>query len=245
MAVLDSIRKFAARGVKTVLQLGDFYLGIGSERMAKKRLLQTSEWLSEQDQDWLVTPGNHENWARLHSKRPDDRGVWHIADRVAFLPRGYRWTWCGVSFLSVGGAPSLNRDRLVEGVSWWSKELLTAESVRRICADGAADVLLSHDAPEPLTPRVAAVVAAGRQGWAREAIEYAELGRSLITTAADAVEPRLIAHGHYHVADRATFARPGHVETREVVSLTSAGSVGSAAVLDLNGGPENLTVEII
>ena len=242
MAVIDSIRKFASAGVRSVLHLGDFYLGIGSERMAKQRLSQTERWLREHDQKWFVTPGNHENWTRLVSKKVNLHGVLEFSERLAYLPRGTRWTCSGVTFLSVGGAPSINRDSLTPGKTWWAEEILSQEDVKRISADGQVDVLLAHDAPEPLTPKVARAVAAGADRWSGAAVEYAEQGRAMLTTILSSTLPRLVVHGHHHVADRAKVVLPGTSRETEIVSMARADAKRSAAILDLSAGAANLRV---
>jgi hypothetical protein len=242
IAVHNAISLFAEHGVRTVLHLGDFYLGVGSERAAKKRLLQTDAWLADQDQTWLVTPGNHENWDRLAAKKPGTDGLLWFADHIAFIPRGHRWTWRDTGFVSLGGAPSINRDRLTEGRTWWPREQITDADVDHVIAHGYADVMLTHDAPDPLNPKVQAVVERNPHGWSTEALAYATEGRDRLTRAFKAVRPRLLVHGHHHLADRATVRLADAAWDTEIVSLSMAGRPRSAAVLDLAGGPADLRV---
>ncbi len=242
IAVHDTIRLFAEHGIRTVLHLGDFHLGVGSERVAKKRLLQTNAWLAEHDQVWLITPGNHENWDRLAAKKPGPDGLHWFADHIAFIPRGHRWVWGDINFVSLGGAPSVNRDRLTEGRTWWPGEQITDADVDHVVAEGEADVMLTHDAPDPLTPKVRAVVERNPHGWSTEALAYAAQGRVRVTRAFTSVRPRLLVHGHHHLADRATVRLPDTGRDTEIVSLAMAGMPRSAAVLDLTGGPTKLRI---
>ena len=242
IALREAITLFAEHGIRTVLHLGDFYLGVGSERAAKKRLLQTEAWLAENDQIWLVTPGNHENWDRLAAKKPGPDGLLWFADHIAFIPRGHRWVWGDIRFVSLGGAPSVNRDRLTEGRTWWPGEQITDADVDQVTAGGYADVMLTHDAPDPLNPKVQTAVERNPHGWSTEALAYAAVGRARVTRAFQAVKPRLLVHGHHHLADRATIRLHDTGWDTEIVSLGMAGQPRSAAALDLTGGPTKLRV---
>lgn len=242
IALREAITLFAEHGIRTVLHLGDFYLGVGFERAAKKRLLQTDAWLAENDQIWLVTPGNHENWDRLAAKKPGPDGLLWFADHIAFIPRGHRWVWGDIRFVSLGGAPSVNRDRLTEGRTWWPGEQIADADVDQVTAGGYADVMLTHDAPDPLNPKVQTVVERNPHGWSTEALAYAAVGRARVTRAFQAVKPRLLVHGHHHLADRATIRLHDTGWDTEIVSLGMAGQPRSAAVLDLRGGRTNLRV---
>lgn len=242
VAVNEAISLFVEYDIRTVLHLGDLYLGVGSERAAKRRLLQTNAWLAEHDQKWLVTPGNHENWDRLAAKKPGANGLLWFADHVAFIPRGHRWTWRDTEFVSLGGAPSVNRDRLTEGRTWWPGEQITDADIDHVVTGGYAEVMLTHDAPDPLNPKVRAVVERNPHGLSTDALAYAADGRGRVTRAFRAVRPRLLVHGHHHLADRTTVRLPDAAWDTEIVSLAMAGRPRSAAVLDLAGGPTNLRV---
>lgn len=245
VAVREAINLFAEHDIRTVLHLGDFYLGVGSERAAKKRLLQTDAWLAEHGQKWLVTPGNHENWDRLAAKKAARDGLLWFADHIAFIPRGHRWMWGDIDFVSLGGAPSVNRDRLTEGRTWWPGEQITDADVDHLVAESEADVMLTHDAPEPLAPKVRAFVERNPHGWSEEALAYAAEGGARVTRAFQAVKPRLLVHGHHHLADRTIVRLPDAAWDTEIVSLGMAGQPRSAAVLDLTGEPANLRVNTL
>lgn len=243
--IYTAIEQFAAHAIRTVLQLGDFAYGLGpggDHRVARQRLQQTNDWLDEADQRWLVTPGNHENWPLLNAIAPSDDGLQWVANRAAFIPRGHRWTWRDRDFLSLGGAPSINFDDLVEGVEWFPEEAITADDVDRVTAGGGVDIFLCHDSPSPGTPAVEQVIASNPLGFGEVGLAYAEEGRERLSRAVHATQPRLVAHGHMHVYDRTVLRLPGVPHDIEVVSLDAVGfGHRSAAILDL----DTLAVEVL
>ncbi|KQY55816.1 hypothetical protein ASD11_15035 [Aeromicrobium sp. Root495] len=243
--VFDRISKFAEAGITTVLHLGDFHLGVGDPRVSKGRLIRTDRWLQKHEQTWLITPGNHENWDRLNAKRPGPHGLLWFGERVAFIPRGHRWAWHSVDFVSLGGAPSVNRERLTPGRSWWADEQITNDDVERVIGAGHADVMLAHDAPDPLTPSVQRIVDSNPHRLDAETLEYAGVGRDRLTRAFASVRPRLLLHGHHHVHDRSHVQLAQANFETEIVALAADDMPRNAAVLHLGGGPERLRVEII
>lgn len=132
--------------------------------------------------------------------------------------------------------------RRAEGRTWRPGEQIANVDVDHVIAGGEADVLLTHDAPDPLLPKVQAVVERNPHGWSTDALAYAADGRGRVTRAFQAVKPRLLVHGHHHLADRATVRLADAAWDTEIVSLAKAGMARSAAVLDLAGGPTNLRV---
>ena len=107
---------------------------------------------------------------------------------------------------------------------------------------GLAGAVHTHDAPDPLTPKVRAVVERNPHGWSSEALAYAAEGGERVTRAFNAVRPRLLVHGHHHLADRATIRLTNTAWDTEIVSLGMAGQPRSAAILDLRGVRANLRV---
>jgi hypothetical protein len=87
------------------------------------------------------------------------------------LPRGARFTVVGRSFVSLGGAPSIDFETRVPGGDWWPTEMITYEDVAHVVAGGTADVMLTHDAPDApwQTPAVHAVCSGNPGGWPKMA----------------------------------------------------------------------------
>jgi len=224
------IRQANVHGIDLILQLGDF--GIwphhGKARPAKLQLSKSTADLfpfamvveasaTIGGVTVAVVPGNHEDYDQIAAIPTTDQNdgwgqVQHFSDHLIFLPRGYRFaieTHDGVhqtSFIAVGGAPSIDFEWREEGTSWWPGEALTEADVKKITSAAKTlpgpDVFLSHDAPEPLTPKIQRIVN-NPGGWSEAGLLYADEGRERITRIFNAVKPKFLFHGHYHVQDSA------------------------------------------
>lgn len=99
----------------------------------------------------LVRPGNHEWWEAIDQIALVDRGdgwgaVKWVTDHIAVLPRGHRSTRTtgteggappmSRSFVSLGGAPSIDYLWRRQGVSWWPSEQITDDDVAAVVAGG-------------------------------------------------------------------------------------------------------------
>ncbi|MBM7826617.1 hypothetical protein [Microbacterium aurum] len=179
-----------------------------------------------------VVPGHHDDWgtlSRLFAEHPGE--AVQLSDYVWALPRGYRFTIGGRSFLAFGGAPSVDFLRRIEGYSWWREELPSLADVKAAAAGGHADVLLTHDAGYALTPKASAAIK-GRRGWSDTELSYADSGRVYVHWVTEAVTPLLHLHAHLDVRDSATFPRDGLPSLR-VESLDCDGRPGNLVLLDL------------
>jgi hypothetical protein len=234
---LSSITRLASARVRTVFHLGDFGLWPGNS--GRKYLQKVDRACRSLGVNIYVTPGNHEWWPKILStpltNRDEIGSVAWVAEHVAFLPRGHRWSIQGRTFVSLGGAPSVDFEWRTRGQDFWPEEMMTPEDVRRIEAGGHAEVMLAHDAPDApfQTPAVRDLVRYNPQGWSDLALTYAAVGRRRMTTAFLAVAPRLFVHGHYHVADAARVELPGQSYGCEVVSLAANGDAQNLLTLEV------------
>lgn len=228
---VGSVRRLARRSIRTLLHLGDFGLWPGPDgAQFIRRLTQECD---AHDITIYVTDGNHDDHHRLATIEPVD-GVRWISDRIGFHERGRRWDWANTRFVSLGGAPSVDREWRTEGRDWWAGEQITDEDVARAVSADAADVMLSHDAPQPATRAVENIIRHNPQGWPADALTYAAQGRAKLTTTFHQVRPHLLVHGHFHIVDRATVWVPGgHDHPTEVVALARDGMGGNLAILDI------------
>jgi len=224
VSVLDT---FAARGVKTVYHLGDF--GIWPGDGGKFYLQKIFETCEKHGITLWVTPGNHEDWTQIEDEKWTERQIiggdkaktWE----VALLPRGFFWELDGVSFISLGGAPSIDFEHRSEGKSWWPEEVIESHHLERLVK---ADVMLCHDSPDGGTLQVQHIISSNPMGWSQKGLTYCAKGRNLMNQAVEIVEPKLFVHGHYHV-----FGYRKDEETgRQWLSLNCDGQYGNVAILD-------------
>lgn len=189
----------------------------------------------------LGVPDNHDDYDQIEAitPRPD---LWLLYRKhVLLAPRGQRSTLGGRSVLWLGGAGSVDRSwRLREearenaqyrryGSSkrlklWWEQETLTDADVERCIAGGPADVMVCHDAPAP----VEGITRLTTRDTDQEDLDLANESTRRLTQVVDAVQPKLLVHGHHHVRVESTYA------STMIRGLGTDGSVDSLAVLDLD-----------
>lgn len=228
-AAREAVRSLAGFGVKRIYHLGDF--GIWPGPAGAHYLDHVNAVAKHFGMEIWVTPGNHEDYDQIEACRDyDEVGIPWIRPRTALLPRGHRWTHGDRTFVSLGGAPSIDFEHRTEGVSWWRAEMITLDEAEMVAGGGHAEVMLAHDAPDGGTELVQRIIDTppDRNPWSVAGLTYAAEGRELMNIAFAGVEPLLFAHGHYHVFDD-TFDRPG---TR-FLALSPEGAQGSLALLRL------------
>ena len=218
-----ALQTFHQHGIVTVFQLGDFGLGWPKHGQAFLEWVNTHCELL--DIDLYIVPGNHENWEYINALEFENGRCW-IASHVCVMERNARFEIDGRSFLALGGAPSIDFPHRTEGLSWWREEALTLRDVERAAEEGHVDVMLAHDAPDESTAKVDRIVATPG-GWSEEGLAYAKEGRELMNIAFAGVEPKVFAHGHFHVADEAE--RGG----TQFLALGQDGMYGNTIALDL------------
>ena len=201
-------------GVKTILHVGDF--GIWRDMRGRKFLDAVDFWCERAGiSRVLVTPGNHEDWAWLDSEfnSHPDKPV-SLSTVVQVLPRGYRFEIGNRTFVSFGGAASVDFERRREGIDWFPSELPTEADVAHAVAGGHADVLLTHETIDGGTPAAEGILRNNPLGFSRKALSYSRRSREIVTLAWRGLEPHLLIHGHLHVADEITLS-----SGQQVVSL--------------------------
>jgi Icc-related predicted phosphoesterase len=189
-------------GINVIAQVGDF--GYWPHIASDNRSLTRANRVLARDGIVIVfIDGNHENFEALWQDRPLVPGTPFrvIESNILYAPRGSRWQWDGVSFLAVGGASSSPTDRAWRAEKeakrgrkrwlWWHEETLTDADVTAAISGGHADVLLCHDAPSSsdLKPHV--------EDLREDPDTWDNRGR--LQRIVEAVRPKLVFHGHWHV----------------------------------------------
>lgn len=227
---LSAVRTFCDAGVKDILHLGDF--GIFSDPEGEEYLDSVSSDLGVRGMRILVTPGNHEDYTRINSIPVSQDGLQWLTDTIAVMPRGFRWEVAGRSFVSLGGAASINFPDLKEGISWWREEAITAGDIYRLAEGGRADIMLAHDAPIGIS----ALENSHRTGkkWSLEGLAYSDESRRMMSAAVDIVRPMMFFHGHYHLDYRETLIVGGGAATFDVdcIGMNMNGRKFNLGILD-------------
>lgn len=188
-------RKAKQKGVKQIIQLGDFGMLFFEDRTK-----QYNNVLKQFNIPLIWLDGNHENFDMLASLgiTPQDAEPTEMASHVTYSPRGYVWDFDGVRAMTMGGAFSVDWEGRTLGHTWWDQETITYGDVDRACEAEAVDLLLTHDAPQ-LPPKLDAMMI--RNGYDREGYKTDAISKSnrlAVTAVMQAVEPRLLVHGHFH-----------------------------------------------
>jgi Predicted phosphoesterase len=233
-------------GIDTVIHVGDF--GIYSTNDGMKFASRMNEYAKLLDITIIVVPGNHENWRIINELTGDNRTKLAMYRSNIFIaPRGYRYTFDGVSFVMLGGAPSVDRNwraaadrkRANKGEfqanqNWYWEEQITAADVDYVVAGGYADVMIGHDAPHGIQG-IESRIKGNPHGFHIADILYAEDGRKLMTEAFQGVAPRFFFHGHYHFPVNEWIQRPKGeygLDKTHVIGLDCEFNNYSMAILD-------------
>lgn len=224
--MLKTVERVHATGVKHILHVGDFGLGLYETPETEETAMSAlSQSLKSKGMKIAVTLGNHDNWVRFGAMPLGENGTAEAWDGIYFIPRGYRFFVNGVSFLSLGGAASTNFADLTEGIDWWREEVVTMGDLYRL-GDEKVSVMITHDAPEAVETLEAFF--ADNPGLGPEAQRYAEQSRQAISAAVAQVQPEFLFHGHYHLP--------------YVDRITTEGGDCTVVGLDMNGRSRNVAL---
>lgn len=103
----------------------------------------------------LWIDGNHENHDVLGNLDVEERWggkVSVLTDKCIYLHRGQVFTIDGITFLTMGGAYSVDKYRRVKGQSWWPQETITEadynEAIKNLAkVNNKVDFVISHTCP--------------------------------------------------------------------------------------------------
>lgn len=229
-AILSTLQQHRP-GLRTILQLGDLRFDppfVTNGRTRRRTFIRDLDaLLAHHGVDrLLVTPGNHDWWDQLHAEfLRHPRRLYRIATRIWIMPRGFRFRIGNTDFMSFGGAASLHHGPGDRG--WSEHEAPTVFDVAKAAIRGATDVLLTHETPQVSSDAVNAITHR-EAGWAADRLAASRQSRMLITELVALTQPRMVFHGHMHVAGEVH--EPG---CRSVYSLGVAGKFGNAGFLNI------------
>jgi len=147
-----------------LIQLGDFGILWGAQE--KKNEKYWMNWLGSKPWTTLVIPGNHDNHDTIEDLPIGEK--WGGKVRcyatngandliVYFAIPGEIYTINGETFLAIPKAFSIDKAYRTEGLSWWSKELLSKQEETDVLntldkVNWKVDYLLSHTCPDSVIP---------------------------------------------------------------------------------------------
>lgn len=218
-AVRALLQKAQSLEADALFILGDF--GIWDHHDDGSFTSHVSRFANQHEVPVCFLPGNHENYDLLFeweaTKPRTADGFFEIKPGLFYSPRGHRFTWSGVRFLSLGGAYSVDKlPRLAEDLSalrsaqmrqekggvltkrdryilrtgqytWWSQEEISEQEMRDAMKGGPVDVMLAHDKPRDSRP-----------GWNRKDLEECWPNQEKLQSVIAATLPYLYVHGHLH-----------------------------------------------
>jgi predicted phosphodiesterase len=188
------------RGCSKIIQVGDFGFWPGADRgfsyLLDKELQQVGINL-------YFIDGNHENHICLDQTNKDFYHPNYSPDleRIYHIPRGLVWEWDSVSFLGIGGAYSIDKNRRREGIDYFPQEDITQGDYLRAIANfdtfsshsdkNKIDVMISHDAPTGVN----------LFGEREHPDRYSQSisNRQFLREIAEVIKPAQIIHGHHHL----------------------------------------------
>ena len=197
LAVIDHA---AAVGADVIVQVGDF--GFWPRAKKGRKFLRKVEWrLAQAGIELWFVDGNHEDHDALGRRPIEPDGRRRIDEH---LPRGFRWTWDGTTWLAAGGGASVDRTYRMPGVSWFPQETLTDVQVAAMIDAGPAEVVVAHDCPmgtaflharydqgTPARDRVTM--------WPAEQLVESDQHQARLRWLVDGMRARTVIHGHHHV----------------------------------------------
>lgn len=224
------VLKAAVRaGIRTVIQVGDFGMLWAND----EPLNAVSNTCVELGVELFWFDGNHENFDLMADRGalPSGDEPVELAPSVWYLPRGFRWNNHDRTWMSVGGAYSVDKAHRVEGRSWWSQEEITEADLMRAAAPGPVDVLLTHDIPTLVD------IPGMPVDW-KTHFPAAIPNHQRIDALVKECTPSLLVHGHMHVRYTGRIRFDGVVRGRRMYALTTVEGLsndyepGNAIVID-------------
>lgn len=161
---------------------------------------------------WL--DGNHDKTSLVLEKYSNDldpEGFMRMRSNVLYSPRGHRFTWDRVRFITLGGAYSIDKKSRLEdekkgsgkpGRYWFPEEEMSDEDMARILNDDSSivDVILAHDKPRASNPQ-----------WNRKDLDECWPNQDRMQMAIRTLGPTHFFHGHLHYWYEDMIARPHRI----------------------------------
>lgn len=203
---------FRKRGVDYVVQVGDFWIYEGHERVKLNRVCYNAGI------HLYFIDGNHENFSIL----PQNTATpWSLGSNVTYLSRGSYGMIGNSTFLAMGGAVTTDQERRTMNEDWWAEENLTDQDVEHGTQGTPVDIMFTHDIPNDCRTEYthgatfSEIVVAQQSDYATRMNEIYRYN-----------SPNVLVHGHYH---------KHYTETVDTYSGITTHLIGMGADVSLNG----------
>lgn len=195
------VRMAKKEGCDRVFVLGDF--GMWEHQKAGVYFLDMlDEYCNTNNITMYFLDGNHDKTSlavEMYSEDRDDENFMIVRPHIRYAWRGHRWTWDDVTFISLGGAYSVDKAYRLDLEArypgkygpeslWFPEEEMTDVDMAAILEDATkVDVMLAHDKPRCSDPR-----------WNRKDIPDCWPNQDRLQRAVETLNPRFFLHGHLH-----------------------------------------------
>ena len=192
-AAVARIEHAAERGANVICHVGDF--GIAQPRYTDRYIGAVGRALAAAELVLWLVPGNHDSADVIEALPRTQGGLQKFTNRLLVVPRAWRWSWAGYTYMGLSGAVSVDRNRLTPGRTWWPQEAMTDDDVDRATVGSTlVDVVVSHDVPTSVNvPGLG-----GSSRWPADALADAAAHRDRLELVAQHVKPRVWVAGHHH-----------------------------------------------
>lgn len=246
------VNEAAELGCDVIFQLGDFgywehtYDGV-------EYLNNVERYCKKSDIPIYFLDGNHDKTSlllRLYHEQ-DAEGFIRVRDHVMYSPRGHRWVWDGLAFVSFGGAYSVDKGWRLEkerekalkimkknsyrpttrqlsedtsGTLWFPEEEMTDADMDAFLMEDSSpvDIMLAHDKPRAANPE-----------WNRKDLMECWPNQDRLQRAIKTLKPKLFLHGHLHYQYVDQIPCGDNYQYTTVRGLNADGAAGTTMVLDL------------
>lgn len=245
---LAKIQQIAEEGVNLILSVGDFGIWHPSAYEAlgvldlDSYMMDAEKICGKYNVEIWITLGNHESygfiddlWVAQGAFDGDRRLPLQLTQHIKVLPRGYRFKLRNRSFVSLGGANSIDRWYRYENKSWWKQEQISNRDVQLTIEGGPADVMITHESPDPpyCTREIQMKLETKSPGWPVQALLYSSGSREMVTRAVVGVKPKVLFHGHWHVPSYREVHYPDVDYKSDIFSLGMEWQPRNVAILNL------------
>lgn len=219
-----------------IIQVGDF--GYSPRREFGHTFLDTVEKLCKKhDKELWWLDGNHEDHDEIDrllgghyqdspvvTKRESKTTPGNIIEfpHIKYLPRGCTFELDGVSFMSYGGAFSIDRAWRTKYVSWFPQEMIDYDHIANDIPDDHVDVLLSHDVPLGYK--------FGYDEYSQASIT-SRTAREALFMLVQKITPKVCMGGHHHIYDKYEIQHKNGIARCNIINCDGNGKF-SAMLLD-------------